>query len=402
MPSSLKDLLQITLDAGASDLHIGVGLPPQIRVDGTLAPIPAQPVLAAEDTKRLCFEVLSEEQRKRLHEDKEVDLSFSVGTRCRVRSNIFWQQGSVAGAFRQIPFKIPTLEDLGLPSVLMGLTERSRGLILCTGPTGSGKSTTLAAMLDRINAQRHDHIITLEDPIEYIYTQKNCVIHQREVGSDTRSFSLALKYALRQDPDVVLVGEMRDLETIQNAITTAETGHLVFATLHTNNSVQTIDRIVDVFPPHQQAQVRTQLSFILEAVLSQQLIPRIGGGRVLAQEIMIPNAAIRNMIRESKTHQLYASMQTGQDKSGMITLNQSLATLVKTKQITMDEGMRRSTDPEEFRTLVERGVSMPNAVAKQASAASGVATSAAGRAAAMQAAKVHVQPPPGRKPLAEL
>ncbi len=402
MTATLHELLHKTLEAGASDLHIGVGLPPQIRVDGTLQAIPDAPMLTGADTERLCNEVLSDEQRQRLHSDKEVDLSFSVSTQCRVRANIFWQQGTVTGAFRQIPFKIPTLEDLGLPSVLMELTERSRGLVLVTGPTGSGKSTTLAAMLDRINEQRHDHIITLEDPIEYIYTQKGCVIHQREVGNDTRSFALALKYALRQDPDVVLVGEMRDLETIQNAITTAETGHLVFATLHTNNSVQTIDRIIDVFPPHQQAQVRTQLSFIVEAIISQQLIPRIGGGRVLAQEIMIPNAAIRNMIRESKTHQLYAVMQTGQEKTGMITLNQSLATLVKTKQITMDEGSRRSTDPEEFKALVERGINLIHNVPKPALPSSGVATSAAGHQAAAKAAQVQIQPPTARKPLADL
>jgi twitching motility protein PilT len=353
--ATLKDLLQAAIDAGASDLHIGVETPPQMRIDGTLQPMEGHASLTAKDTEKLCTEFLSAALRERLHTEKEVDLSFSIGENARIRANIFWQQGSMTGAFRQIPFKIPTLEELGLSDTIMRLTERTRGLVLVTGPTGSGKSTTLAAMLDRINATRHDHIITLEDPIEYLYVQKNCVVHQREVGSDTESFSRALKYALRQDPDVVLVGEMRDLETIQNAITTAETGHLVFATLHTNNCMQTIDRIIDVFNPHQQAQVRTQLSFILEAVVSQQLIPKIGGGRVLAQEIMIPNAAIRNMIRESKTHQLYSAMQTGQDTTGMITLNQALASLVRTKQITMDEGLRRSTDQTEFRTLCERG-----------------------------------------------
>ncbi len=349
-PDTLRELLQATLDAKGSDLHIGVGAPPTIRQDGHLHAMD-RPPLTAEDTQRLCYEVLSEEQKEKHISDREVDLSFSIGERCRIRANIFWQQASVAGAFRQIPFRIPTIEELGLPPILMQLTQRTRGLVLVTGPTGSGKSTTLAALIDRINEQRHDHIITLEDPIEYIYTQKGCVIHQREVGSDTRSFSLALKYALRQDPDVVLVGEMRDLETIQNAITTAETGHLVFATLHTNNAIQTIDRIVDVFSSHQQAQVRTQLSFILEAVVSQQLIPKIGGGRCLAQEIMVPNPAIRNMIREEKTHQLYSVMQVGQDKSGMVTLNQALAKLVMEKTIEFDEGLRRSTDADEFRTL---------------------------------------------------
>ncbi|MBI2344407.1 MAG: type IV pilus twitching motility protein PilT [Deltaproteobacteria bacterium] len=355
MGATLQQLLEITIREGASDLHIGVGLPPQIRVDGTLRAVDGEAPLTAERTEHLCSEVLTPGQRERLQHDREVDLSFSVGSQARVRANIFWQQNSLAGAFRQIPFTIPTLAELGLPETLMRLTERTRGFVLVTGPTGSGKSTTLAAMLDQINKERHDHIITIEDPIEYLYTQEKCVIHQREVGSDTRSFSQALKYALRQDPDVILVGEMRDLETIQNAITASETGHLVFATLHTNNAAQTIDRIIDVFPPHQQPQVRTQLSFILEAIVSQQLMPKIGGGRVLAQEIMIPTSAIRNLIRENKTHQIYSSMQTGQEKTGMVTLNQSLALLVKNKEITMEEGLRRSTDQEEFRSLVQKG-----------------------------------------------
>lgn len=351
---SLKELLEIAVSAGASDLHVGVGTPPQIRIDGSLRPIPDIATLTAIDTERLCHEVLNAEQREKLQKNREVDLSFSIGEQCRIRGNIFWQQDSVTGAFRQIPFKIPTLEELGLPEILMKLTERTRGIVLCTGPTGSGKSTTLAAMLNRINHMRHDHIITLEDPIEYIYQQEKCVIHQREVGNDTNSFTNGLKYALRQDPDVILVGEMRDLETIQNAITAAETGHLVFATLHTNNSVQTIDRIIDVFPPHQQSQVRTQLSFILEAIISQQLIPKIGGGRILAQEIMVPNPAIRNLIREEKVHQLYSVMQIGQQKSGMITLNQALAKLVAENKITWEEGLRRSVDQEEFREQTGR------------------------------------------------
>ncbi|MBI4237363.1 MAG: type IV pilus twitching motility protein PilT [Deltaproteobacteria bacterium] len=351
---TLKELLEKALAVNASDLHVGAGSPPQIRVDGNLKTLEGYPALTAEDTLRLCCEPISAEQREKIKTARELDFSFGIGERCRIRANIFWQQASMAGAFRQIPFRIPTIEELGLPDILIHLTERTRGLVLVTGPTGSGKSTTLAALLDRINEQRHDHIITIEDPIEYLYVQKNCVIAQREVGSDTDSFSLALKYALRQDPDVILVGEMRDLETIQNAVTAAETGHLVFATLHTNTAVQSIDRIIDVFPPHQQPQVRTQLSFILEAVVTQQLMPRNGGGRVLAQEIMVPNAAIRNLIRENKTHQIYASMQVGQDKSGMLTMNQALANLVSHQVIPFEEGVRRSTDRDEFMHLMEK------------------------------------------------
>lgn len=363
---TLRELLMTALQARASDVHIGVGTPPQMRVDGHLQPMEGCAALTPEDTVRLCNEPLTEEQREKIKTSRELDLSFGLEGRCRIRANIFWQQGTMTGAFRQIPFRIPTFEELGLPPVLMQITERTRGLVLLTGPTGSGKSTTLAAMLDRINSMRHDHIITVEDPIEYLYEQKNCVIHQREVGFDTGSFAAALKYALRQDPDVILVGEMRDLETISNAVTAAETGHLVFATLHTNTAVQSIDRIIDVFPPFQQAQVRTQLSFILEGIVTQQLIAKSGGGRCLAQEILIPNSAIRNLIRENKTHQIYAAMQMGQEKSGMIVMNQALANLVRAGTITMDEGLRRSTDRDEFLHLMGKS---PQSAGQQPGAA---------------------------------
>lgn len=350
MPT-LQDLLKKTIEAGASDLHVCVNQPPQIRVDGALKPIPGSKPLTPDESKNLCFEILSEEQKKRLTASREIDLSFSVGEKARVRANIFFQMGTVAGAFRNIPYKIRSAEDLGIPEHVMKLTEKPRGLVLVTGPTGSGKSTTLAAMIDRVNEIRPDHIITIEDPIEYLYQPKKALINQREVGDDTQSFANALKYILRQDPDVVLIGEMRDLETIQAAITTAETGHLVFATLHTNTSVQTIDRIIDVFPPHHQPQIRTELSFILEGVISQQLLPKIGGGRTLALEILFPTSGIRNLIREAKTHQIYSQMQMGQEDTGMQTMNQSLAKLVRSETVTYEEAYSFCTDVEEFKTL---------------------------------------------------
>ncbi len=353
MPT-LNELLNIAIKAGASDLHICAGMTPQMRIDGSLRPIPSTEKLSEEEASKLCFEPLSMEQQERFALNKEIDLSFSVGEKARVRANIFYQMGSVAGAFRNIPFVIPTPESLGLEESVMKLTQKPRGLVLVTGPTGSGKSTTLAAMIDRVNETRTDHIITIEDPIEYIYQSKKALINQREVGGDTLSFKTALKYILRQDPDVVLIGEMRDLETIQAAITTAETGHLVFATLHTNTAVQTIDRIIDVFPPHQQPQIRTELSFILEGILSQQLVPKIGGGRALAMEIMTPTSAIRNLIREGKTHQLYSQMQVGQDTTGMRTMNQSLATLAKSEICSFDEAISFCTDVDEFKGLVGR------------------------------------------------
>ncbi len=347
MSLELTDLLTEAISRNASDLHINTGVPPAFRIDGTLVPASDKP-LTAEHAKEICFQCLSQEQVMKLDSQRTIDLAFSVGERSRVRANLFYSLDTIAGAFRVIPFIIPEPEELGLHDCMLKITEKARGLVLVTGVTGSGKSTSLAAMIERINRTRHDHIITIEDPIEYIYTQKNCIINQREIGQDTSSFQSALKYALREDPDVVLVGEMRDLETIQNAITIAETGHLVFATLHTNTAVQTVDRIIDVFPPHQQPQVRTQLSFILEGIFCQQLIPRIGGGRALAVEALLPNSGIRNMIREGKTHQIPAQMQVGQKETEMFTMDQSLAGLVKNGLIEEKEARRKSVDVNDF------------------------------------------------------
>jgi len=349
---SIHELLNMMYEKGASDLHITTGVPPTIRVDGRLLPMPAEPLMP-QDTKRLCYSILTEAQKQRFEEDWELDLSFGVKGLSRFRANIYMQRGAVAGAFRTIPFKIRDFDDLGLPLVVRDLCKRPRGLVLVTGPTGSGKSTTLAAMIDKVNTERQEHIVTIEDPIEYLHPHKKCLVNQREVNADTQSFKKALKYILRQDPDVVLIGEMRDLETIEAALTVAETGHLVFATLHTNSAVQTINRILDVFPPYQQPQVRAQLSFVLEGVVSQILIPKAsGGGRVLALEVMIPNSAIRNLIREEKIHQIYSQMQVGQAKFGMQTMNQSLLAAYLRRNITLDDAVGRSSDPEEFRNLL--------------------------------------------------
>jgi twitching motility protein PilT len=352
---SLHQLLKTMIERGASDLHITTGSAPQIRVDGRLIPLDL-PALAPPETKRLCYSVLTEAQKHRFEEENELDLSFGVKDLSRFRANVFMQRGSVAGAFRAIPFKIFTFEDLGLPAVLHEIANKPRGLVLITGPTGSGKSTTLAAVIDKINTERHEHIVTIEDPIEYLHPHKNCVVNQREVTADTESFKKALKYILRQDPDVVLIGEMRDLETVEAALTVAETGHLCFATLHTNSAVQTINRIVDVFPAHQQPQVRAQLSFVLEGILSQQLIAKMTGrGRAMAAEVLIPTPAIRNLIREDKIHQLYSQMQVGQGKFAMQTMNQSLHHLYTKKQISLDDALGASSDPEELRLMITRG-----------------------------------------------
>jgi len=349
---SIHELLGLMYEKGASDLHITTGVPPMIRVDGRLLPIPAEPLMP-QDTKRLCYNILTEAQKQRFEEDWELDLSFGVKGLSRFRANIYMQRGAVAGAFRTIPFKIRAFDELGLPQVVKELCKKPRGLVLVTGPTGSGKSTTLAAMIDKINSERQEHIVTIEDPIEYLHPHKKCLVNQREVNADTQSFKKALKYILRQDPDVVLIGEMRDLETIEAALTVAETGHLVFATLHTNSAVQTINRILDVFPPYQQPQVRAQLSFVLEGVISQILVPKAaGGGRVLALEVMIPNPAIRNLIRDEKIHQIYSQMQVGQAKFGMQTMNQSLLAAYLRRSITLDDAVGRSSDPEEFRNLL--------------------------------------------------
>ena len=358
--ASLHQLLKTMIDQGASDLHVTTGSPPQLRIDGNLVPLRVPPLTPVE-TKQLCYSILTDAQKVRFEEDLELDLSFGVKNLARFRANCFMQRGAVAGAFRVIPFKIMTLSELGLPPISAELCRKPRGLILVTGPTGSGKSTTLASMVDRINSERRNHIITIEDPIEYLHPHKGCLINQREVGADTKSFKRALKYILRQDPDVVLIGELRDLETIEAALTTAETGHLALATLHTNNAVQTINRVIDVFPPHQQSQVRAQLSFTLEGVISQTLIPRsTGSGRVLACEVLIPNSAIRNLIREDKLHQIYSQMQIGQAKNQMMTLNQSLYNLYAQRLITVDEAVLRASDPDELQVMMNNSGAVPS------------------------------------------
>jgi twitching motility protein PilT len=350
--ANLHQLLKAMVEKGASDLHITTGSPPQLRIDGDLVPLKTAPLTPVE-TKQLCYSILTDAQKHKFEEENELDLSFGVKSLSRFRANIFMQRGAVAGAFRTIPFKILTFAELGLPQTVSDLSKKPRGLILVTGPTGSGKSTTLASIIDKINTERHEHIMTIEDPIEYLHPHKNCLVNQREVGADTKSFKLALKYILRQDPDVVLIGEMRDLETIEAALTISETGHLAFGTLHTNSCVQTINRILDVFPPYQQPQVRAQMSFTLEGVMSQALLPRAGSpGRILALEIMVPNSAIRNLIREDKVHQIYSQMQVGQAKFGMQTFNQSLMALLTKRMISQDEAFGRSSDPDELRNML--------------------------------------------------
>jgi twitching motility protein PilT len=315
------------------------------------------PPLNPADTKSLCYSVLTDAQKHKYEENNELDLSFGVKGLSRFRANIFMQRGAVAGAFRTIPFDIRTFKDLGLPEIMNDIVKKPRGLMLVTGPTGSGKSTTLAAMVDRINSDRYEHILTIEDPIEYLHPHKKCLINQREVSADTASFTSALRYVLRQDPDVVLIGEMRDLETIEAALTVSETGHLTLATLHTNSAVQTMNRIIDVFPPHQQEQIRVQLSFVLEGILAQQLIPQKSGiGRVLAVEVLVPNPAIRNLIREDKIHQIYSMMQTGQSKFGMQTMNQSLFDLFSRRLISYEDAVGRSPVPDEIIAMIQKGM----------------------------------------------
>jgi twitching motility protein PilT len=342
-------------------MHITLGSPPLLRIDGAIVPLKLPP-LSSGDTKQLCYSVLTEEQKIIFEQKNELDLSFGMKGLARFRANLFMQRGAVAGAFRQIPFKILTFEELGLPPVVAELAKKPRGLVLVTGPTGSGKSTTLASIIDKINSEQRLHIMTIEDPIEYIHTHKLSLVNQREVGSDTHTFKDALKYVLRQDPDVVLIGELRDLETIEAALTIAETGHLVFATLHTNSAISSINRIIDVFPPHQQGQVRAQLSFSLVAVMTQLLLPQASGpGRILAMEIMIPNAAIKNLIREDKLHQIYSQMQMGQAGSGMQTMNQALLQLYHRRLITLDDALGFASDTEELRSMIEgraQGVAM--------------------------------------------
>jgi twitching motility protein PilT len=365
MNVTLSDLLKKMLELGGSDLHISTNTPPQVRVHGHLQPLDL-PMLTPSETKQLAYSVLTDAQKHRFEENLELDFSFGLKGLARFRGNLFNQRGATGAVFRVIPFEIKSFQQLNLPPIVAKLCERPRGLILVTGPTGSGKSTTLAAMIDKINTERHDHIITIEDPIEFVHQNKNCLVNQREVHADTKSFSDALRAALREDPDVVLIGEMRDLETIESALRIAETGHLTFGTLHTNSAASTINRVIDVFPSHQQSQIRAQLSLVLEGVLCQSLLPKIGGqGRACAMEILVPNAAVRNLVREDKIHQIYSAMQSGQDKYGMQTFNQSLASLYFSKQISLETAVLRSSMPDELQEMINRG----QAAAKAAPAA---------------------------------
>ncbi len=377
---TLTDLLKRMTEMRGSDLHITLNSPPQIRVDGHMHPLTEFENMNAADTKSLAYSVLTDAQKHRFEEDLELDFSFGVKGLSRFRANLFNQKGAVAAVFRAIPYEIKSFENLHLPQIVSQLCDKPRGLILVTGPTGSGKSTTLAAMLDKINRDRHDHILTIEDPIEFLHPHRNCLVNQREVKADTHGFANALRSALRQDPDVVLIGEMRDLETIEAALRIAETGHMTFGTLHTNSAASTINRVIDVFPAYQQSQIRAQLSLVLEGVLCQTLLPKAtGSGRAMAMEVLMPNPAIRNLIREDKIHQIYSMMQTGQEKYGMQTLNQSLATLYMQKQITLEVALQRSAHPEELQDLINRGAglidragtapkpAMPNRMPAQAS-----------------------------------
>jgi len=352
---SLRVLLQEMIQRGASDLHITVGNPAKLRIDGDLASSRIVQVLAPKDTLTLAYSILTDNQKKRFETEDELDFSFGVQNLSRFRGNVYKQRGCVAMAIRQIPYEIISIEKLGLPPIVNQLANRPRGLVLVTGPTGSGKSTTLAAMVDKVNKERKGHIITIEDPIEFIHRHQGCMINQREVGADTKTFSAALKYALRQDPDIILVGEMRDLETIGAALTIAETGHLVFATLHTNSAAESINRIIDAFPGHQQSQVRAQLAFVLEGVVTQTLLPRAKGkGRVAAAEVMMCTPAIRAVIRDEKIHQIYSLMQAGK-KHGMQTMNDALHMLYMKGEVTLEEALKRSSDPNELlRAVGER------------------------------------------------
>lgn len=352
--ATLPELLQKVVEVSGSDLHITTKTPPQIRIHGHLERLEL-PELSSADTKQLTYSVLTDSQKKRFEETLELDFSFGIQGVARFRCNMFHQRGAVGAVYRLIPEKIRAFSELGLPSVLAQLAEKPRGLILVTGPTGSGKSTTLAAMIDKINKERKEHILTIEDPIEFVHQHQGCLVNQREVHGDTHSFTNALRAALREDPDIVLIGEMRDLETVEAALRIAETGHLTFGTLHTNSAAQTINRIIDVFPSHQQSQIRTQLSLVLEGIVCQALCPKIGGGRIVSLEIMIPTPAIRNLIREDKIHQIYSSMQTGQEKYGMQTANQSLATLYQQKKITLDTAMEKSSNRDELQEMINRG-----------------------------------------------
>jgi twitching motility protein PilT len=355
MAFNLHAMLVEMVERGATDLHLTAGAPPTIRIDGMLVPLD-QPPLSPKDTKQLAYSVLTDAQKHKFEEEKELDLSFGIKGLSRFRGNCFNQKGAVAAAFRTIPFEILSFDTLGVPAIVQSFASKPKGLILVTGPTGSGKSTTLASLINKINEEQKLHIVTVEDPIEYLHNHKNCLVNQRELGADTLSFPRALKYVLRQDPDVILIGEMRDLETIQMALTTAETGHLTFATLHTNSAAQTINRIIDVFPPHQQPQIRAQLSMVLEGVVVQQLLAHASGkGRVLSMEVMIPTPAIRNLVREDKVHQIYSAMQAGQELTGMQTMNQSLFRLYQLRKISLQEALSGSQNPDELQHMIATG-----------------------------------------------
>jgi twitching motility protein PilT len=355
---NLRALLDEMISRGASDLHITAGDRPKLRIDGEITNSTIDAVLTPRDTLAIAYSILTEAQKKRFETEDELDFSFGIQNLSRFRGNVFKQRGCVAMAIRQIPFSIRTFQELGLPPIVERLAEKPRGLVLVTGPTGSGKSTSLASMLDKINRQERGHILTVEDPIEFVHRHQGCIVNQREVGADTKSFAAALKYALRQDPDVVLIGEMRDLETISAALTIAETGHLAFATLHTNSAAETINRIIDVFPSNQQSQVRAQLAFVLEGVVTQTLLPRAkGGGRVAACEIMVCTPAVRACIRDDKVHQIYSIMQAGK-KYGMQTLNDALYQLYVQGEVSLEDCLQHSSDPNEFLRMA--GQPMPS------------------------------------------
>jgi twitching motility protein PilT len=352
MTLNLRALLEEMIQKDASDLHITAAEKPKLRVDGDIVDSSIPDVLTPKDTLQLAYSVLTENQKKRFETDDELDFSFGIQNLARFRGNVFKQRGCVAMVIRMIPFNVRTFQELGLPAVIAKLAERPRGLILVTGPTGSGKSTTLAAIIDKINKERKGHIITVEDPIEFIHRHQSCIVNQREIGTDTKTFANALKYALREDPDVILVGEMRDLETVAAALTIAETGHLVLATLHTNSAAESINRIIDVFPSNQQSQVRAQLAFVLEGVVTQTLLPKAKGrGRCMAAEIMVATPAIRALIRDDKIHQIYSAMQSGK-KFGMQTMNDALYQLYTSREVSQEECERVSSDPKEFLRMI--------------------------------------------------
>lgn len=350
---TLQQLLKAMIVENASDLHITKGAPPVLRVNGKMIRVKS-PSLDRNQTKELCYSILTDSQKSQFEEAKELDLSFGVKSLARFRGNLFYQKGAVGGTFRRIPFEIPKLKELGLPPIVADLTSKKNGLVLVTGPTGSGKSTTIASMVDKINNEEFGHIVTVEDPVEYLHEHKNCLVNQREIGPDTDNFKMALKYLLRQDPDYVVIGELRELETIETALVVGETGHLVFGTLHTNSAVQTMSRIVSVFSGEQQDRIRTLLSFVLQGVICQELLPAVDGGRVLATEILIPNPAIRNLIRENKIHQVYSQMQVGQASTGMMTMNQSLMGLLLRRRISMKVAFEASPDPEELDKMLKK------------------------------------------------